>query len=118
MSEGTQVQTSSQAKEQIQKGLTIKWIRSHRDDNNDKEWDIVAWSDGSFFLYDNASANFLTEIYDGSNPQIGHVFQTDIGSVVCVPPVSEIETYDDLDSFHRSLPDYLFENTEVDGLTD
>lgn len=85
----------------LHRGLTVAWVRTSGEGDN--SFDIVAYNDGSRWVFDNASGEQVTllgEISDGLAK--AEILKGSTGSIIAIY-VSKIQAFADADHWVESL---------------
>lgn len=88
----------------IDSGMTVEWTRTSAQDSPDSEWDVVCYTNGQRWLFDNGSARQLTllgVVRDGLNT--AEILEDDCGVIVALY-AGGIQAFDDRESWVESLP--------------
>lgn len=101
--QNSQHQSSVQHRLLLNSGLTVRYVRTTG--STDLDWDVVHYSDGSFWLYDNGSASpatFLGTVRDGLNR--AEILQLSNGAILAIYEDGP-QAFADSEAWISSIPD-------------
>lgn len=96
-----QHETSIAHAQNLKSGLKVSWVRSNG--NGDNAFDVVAYTDGSRWVFDNGSAERVTllgEVSDGITK--AEVLESSTGAIIALYS-SDVEAFADREQWIESL---------------